>query len=91
MHAGVPVADRSRGGARGAPPPPFLILDQTKARPEGRGAYTDLPKNHALDLVLTYMLYFNYYVATYMFKVNVQYKVTNNSLKIYHVRTLPWW
>ena len=25
-----------------------------------------------------------------MFKVNVQYKVTNNSLKTYHVRALPW-
>ena len=51
----------SRGRARKARPPPprSLFLDQTKARPEGRGAYTDLPKNHALDLALTYMLYFN--------------------------------
>ena len=52
----------SRGGARGARPPSFL--DQTKARPEGRDtciarAHTDLPKNPAYDLALTYMLYFN--------------------------------
>ena len=59
MHAGVPVADLGEGHGESALPPPSLFLDQTKARPEGRGAYTDLPKNHASDLALTYMLYFN--------------------------------
>ena len=54
----------SKGGARGVHSPPPLFLDQTKARPEGRDtciarAHTDLPKNPAQDLALTYMLYFN--------------------------------